>query len=317
MRKIRDLNKIVYFEAVARLSRVNTAADELAVTPSAVSQRIRSLEADMGVRLFRRVKRRLVLTEEGERFFSAATRSLSILHKAQLELSRGRTARTLVIRVAASFGQSWLAPRVADFVARHPEWDIHVDATPELTDFEAEKVDLEIRYDPDPPPGLHSRLLVTDRVLPMRTPPTKDVENPNLDETFAATRLIHTVKSRVSWRWWLDQHGLPNVDSNTGLKFDRSSMTLRAAADGLGVALETATHAFDELKAGSLQPLVPWLGTVDFPAYHLVCPARHLNRRAVRSFIDWISEAAAAHEEDRDKLLKSLGCEARIPFTTE
>ncbi len=317
MRKVQDLNSIVYFEAVARQSRVNTAADELAVSPSAVSQRIRSLEADMGVRLFRRIKRRLVLTEEGERLYEAATRSLSVLRDARRDVSRDRAGRTLVIRVAASFGQRWLAPRVADFVSLHPEWDLHIDATPELTDFEAEKVDIEIRYGSDPPPGTHTRLLVTDRVLPMRAPSSGDFGNPGLEETLASARLIHTVKARISWRWWLGRHGLRSVNSNSGLKFDRSSMALQAADDGLGVALETATLAFDELKAGRLEPLVPRLGTVDFPAYHLVCPPRHMNRRAVRLFIDWICGAAAAHEAARDELLASLGCGLRAPFRTD
>lgn len=303
------MNTIQYFEAVARHSRVNIAAEELNVSPSAVSQRIKSLEEQLGVLLFRRIKRRLVLTEEGERLYASATEALKLLRDAQMRVSHTREYRRLVIRVAASFGVRWLGRRVADFVNTHPGIELHVDATSSLTDFEKENIDLEIRYGLTPPGGLHSQSLINDQVFPMCTPKlaTAAAET-GLENFFETTTLIHTVKAAVTWRHWLDHNDFATVEDGHGLRFDRSSMSLQAAVDGVGVALETATLAMDELRSGALVPLAPEFGSISFPTYWLICPARHLNRRAVKTYREWIEMQAKAHEQQKERLLRSLGC---------
>ena len=310
-----NMNTIVYFDAVARHSRVNLAAKELLVSPSAVSQQIKSLEEQLGVLLFRRINRRLVLTEKGERLYHSAAQALKLLRTAQTHVSRAREHRSVVIRVSASFGVRWLGRRISEFVADAPEIDLHVDATSELTDFEKESVDLEIRYGPEPLSGLHSQSLIVDRVMPLCAPrlAQKALEIGH-EDVLSSTRLIHTVKATIQWREWLDLQGLEAVDDRHGLRFDRSSMSLQAAKDGLGVVLETATLAMDELKERSLVPLSPELGYIAFPTYWLSCPARHLNRRAVKTFADWVIQQAEAHEEEKSLLLASLGVTTEHPY---
>jgi LysR family glycine cleavage system transcriptional activator len=310
------MNTIQYFEAVARHSRVNIAAEELSVSPSAVSQQIKSLEEQLGVLLFRRVKRRLVLTEEGERLYASATEALKLLRDAQMRVSRTREYRRLVIRVAASFGVRWLGRRVADFVTTNPGIELHVDATSSLTDFEKENIDLEIRYGLTPPAGFHNQSLIEDRVLPMCTPKlAATAVETGLAGFLDSTTLIHTVKAAVTWRHWLDQNNFTSIEDGYGLRFDRSSMSLQAAMDGIGVVLETATLAMDELRSGALVPLAPNLGTIDFPTYWLICPPRHLNRRAVKTYREWIETQASAHELEKKRLLQSLGCGDGHPYS--
>ena len=312
-----NMNAILYFEAVARHSRVNLAAEELMVSPSAVSQQVKSLEEQLGVLLFRRVKRGLVLTEEGERFYGSANKALGLLRDAQDRAQRTRESRRLVIRVAASFGVRWLGRRLADFVHKNPGIELHVDATSEITDFEKESVDLEIRYGPEPPDGLHAESLITDMVLPMSTPRIAAAAEVGMEECLSATQLIHTVKAFATWRDWLDRQGLYDIDGNHGLRFDRSSMSLQAAVDGLGIVLETATLAMDELRNGQLVPLAPHAGTLTFPTYWLSCPVRHLNRRAVKAFATWIAAQAAAHEAEKRQLLASLGTDMETAYFSQ
>ena len=314
------LNGMVYFEAVARHSRVTTAAEELSVSPSAVSQQIKTLEETLGVRLFRRVKRRLVLTEEGERLYLSTTEALGILREARRKITRKRDTRSLILRVSASFGVRWLGPRIAGFVETNPLWDLHIDATPELTEFEKETVDLDIRYGAGNWPGLYSEAIVKDTILPLCAPDypilSRNREGDPASQLVNA-RLIHTVKAAFSWDWWLKRHGMTEIETSGGLRFDRSSMSLQAAVDGAGVVLETATLAMNELRSGALVPMFPQFGVAEFPAYWIICPNRHLNRRAVRVFCDWLRDEARAHESRKDALLASLDCTTRYELEPE
>ena len=138
MARFFNLNSIQYFEAVARHSRVSLAAEELSVSTSAVSQQIRSLETALGVPLFRRLKRRLVLTEEGERLYLSANEALRLLHGTHDRITRRHKSTSLILRVSISFGVSWLGPRIAGFIDANPRWNMHIDGTQAITDFEKE-----------------------------------------------------------------------------------------------------------------------------------------------------------------------------------
>ena len=305
------LNGMIYFEAVASLSRVTTAAEELSVSSSAVSQQIKNLEELLGVKLFRRVRRRLVLTEEGERLYISTNEALRILREARQQLSQKRTICKLNLRVATSFGSHWLGPRIIKFIEQHPDWDLHIDATPELTEFEKEYVDLDIRYGNVKSPLLYSEAILHDAVLPLCSPAFKEQklsETNDAGDILRDSRLIHTIKANLKWNWWLNHHNITGIDAHAGLKFDRSTMSLQAAMDGAGVVLETATLVMDELQKGKLVPLFPHFGVVRFPAYWIACPKRHLDRRYVNVFCEWLREEAREHEALKSALLQSLDC---------
>lgn len=311
MLKDLNLNGMRYFEAVARLGQVSRAAEELQVTTSAVSQQIRLLEQQFGVKLFRRHNRRLIPTEEGERLFNATSRAFRMVADVHSAIVRQQHNRQFIMRVSPSFGVRWLGPRIKGFLDRNPAWSVRVDATPEFTDFATEAVDLDLRYGGDSRSGMHETCVMHDFILPMCSPDyLKELseKDPDPIRQLGQAQLIDSVKTLHRWDIWLPQHGATEVPPVYALRFDRSSMAIQLASDGAGVVLESAMLAWRELAAGRLVPLSPDLPVIVFPAYHIVCPPRHTNRRIVRLFTDWMVEEGTRHEADVRAYLERCGC---------
>jgi len=312
---MRDVNlkATEYFEVVARLGGVTPAAAELGVSPSAVSQQIKLLEGQLGVRLFRREKRRLKLTLDGDRLYQTTTQAFAALRNARSTIGRQQSSGGLICRVSPSFGVRWLGPRIAEFANANPEWHIRIDATPDFTDFGTEAIDLDLRYGLGGWSGLSVTGIMSDMVLPMCSPEYLERLS-GLEDTparLAAARLIDSVKMLCSWNLWLAGNRIELGGLSTPFRFDRSSMSIEMARQGGGVALDSAILAWGELERGELVPFAPELPVVVFPAYWIVCPARHLNRRVVSRFAAWVSAAARGHEAATRGTLDRLGCTYR------
>lgn len=303
-----------YFEAVARLGTVTKAAKEIGVSPSAVSQQLRLLEEQVGVKLFRREKRRLVLTLDGDRLFQTATQAFGAIRNARGAISRQREARNLIVRVSPSFGVRWLGPRIADFAEANPDWNIRVDATPDFTAFETEAVDADLRYGLGGWTGLSVNCLMHDLVLPMCSPEYLEklrTVSPDPAEQIRAARLIDSVKALYRWDLWLASNRLDVSHLEYPYRFDRSSMSIELAKQSGGITLDSVTLCLPELQRGELVPLSPDFDVIDFPAYWFVCPPRHFNRRIVSRFSEWLQSRAAEHEATARALLTDLGCRFR------
>ncbi|SEL33282.1 LysR substrate-binding domain-containing protein [Pacificibacter marinus] len=300
MARLNSLNSYVFFEAVARRKSVTRAAEELLVSPSAVSQQVKLLEQQLGIKLFRREGRSSSLTLEGEQLFKASSAAIRMLKDAQRHLGKQHEARRLNLRVTPSFGVRWLGPRLADFVQSQPTWDLRVDAAPDPTDFDREIMDFDIRYGTAAWEGFECQPILSDQVLPLCAPAMRDDLRARFGTDPAAmlggARLIDSARALCQWDFWLHRNGL-SVESNTkSILLDRSSLALQMACDGAGVVLESLAVATGEVARGDLVPLTPTLPVVEFPAYWVVCPARHMKRRAVASFLTWISEQADLHK---------------------
>ncbi len=306
-----NLNAMNYFEAVARLGGVSKAAEELGVSASAVSQQIRQLEQQFGVRLFRREKRRLILTLDGERLFQTTTQAFRMMRDVRSAIVRQRENRHFIMRVSPSFGVRWLAPRLKGFLDANPGWDLRVDGAPDFSDFETEIVDLDLRYGAGDWSGLHQEAVVHDFVLPMCSPSylaeLKEQSGDPIGQLLKA-RLIDSVKTHFRWDFWLARHGAMGGRMVYPLRFDRSTMAIQVAADGAGVVLESATLAINELERGDLVPLSRAFEVIKVPTYWLVCPSRHTNRRIVRLFSDWMRKEGSAHDTKTADMLRGLGC---------
>jgi len=303
-----SLNSMVYFEAVARNGRVARAAEELHVSPSAVSQQLKQLEELLGISLFRRDKRQLSLTQEGEQLYLAATSAFGLLRDARKSISRLRDSHQIIMRASPSFAVRWLGPRLSDFIAEHPSWDFRVDASPDPSNFEREVVDLDIRYGKGNWAGLHSEPIIHDYLLPLCSPDylhelQQQYSTP--EDLLSKARLIDSVKTVMQWDNWLARFRIARRNDLSALRFDRSSMAIQQAVRGMGVVLDSTTLAREELLDGSLVPLVPTLGTMRFPAYWIVSPARHQSRHLVQVFSEWIKGQALQHETDMQAYLKS------------
>ncbi|KJZ19460.1 LysR family transcriptional regulator [Loktanella sp. S4079] len=309
-----NLNAMNYFEAVARLGGVSKAAEELSVSPSAVSQQIRTLEQQFGVRLFRREKRRLVLTLDGERLFQTTTQAFRMMRDVRSAIKRQRENRHFIMRVSPSFAVRWLGPRVKQFLDRVPNWDLRIDAAPDFSDFDTEVVDLDLRYGEGGWAGLHEECVLHDYVLPMCSPEylaeLKSQSDSPISQLLNA-RLIDSVKTHYRWDFWLARQGVMGERLVYPLRFDRSSMALQVARDGGGVVLESTTLAINELQSGALVPLSTAFEVIRFPAYWIVCPTRHTNRRIVRLFSDWMYSEGAAHDTRVREIIAELGCRIR------
>lgn len=311
MARLNSLNSYVFFEAVARRKSVTRAAEELLVSPSAVSQQIKLLEQQLGIKLFRREGRNSSLTLEGEQLFQASSSAIRTLKDAERHLGKQHETRRINLRVAPSFGVRWLGPRLADFVQSHPGWDLRVDAAPDPTDFDREIMDFDIRYGLSEWDGFQCQPVLSDQVLPLCSPKLRD----DLQARFGShpqdmlngAMLIDSARAVCQWDFWLRRNAL-DVSSNTkSILLDRSSLALQMAVDRAGVVLESLVVAAKELERGDLVPLTPTLPVLEFPAYWIVCPARHMKRRAVASFVSWISDQAQSHADLTENLIDQHG----------
>ena len=220
---MRDLNlkATEYFEAVARLGTVTKAAEELAVSPSAVSQQVATIETQLGVKLFRREKQRLVLTLDGDRMFQTVTQAFGAIRNARSATAHQRDLRNLTTPVRPSFGVRWLGPRIGSFAAGNPDWNIRVDATPDFSAFDTEGVDFDLRYGTGTWSGLTVLPVMHDLVLPLCSPEYLErlrqlSEDPA--EQLAQARLIDSVKMLYRWDLWLagNRIALPDLTHHVG-----------------------------------------------------------------------------------------------------
>lgn len=299
-----NLNAYLYFESVARRGSVALAAEELLVSPSAVSQQIKALELQMGIKLFRRSGRKLVMTLEGEQLYSAASAAIGILKNAKNNLSMTRETSRLNLRVTPSLGVRWLGPRLSGFVADNPQLDLRIDAAPDPTDFDREIMDLDIRYGLGSWPGLHVAPMVNDYVLPLCSPAYRDqVMDRAPQDPLAEARLIDSARALCKWDFWLHQTGHSSDSNQKKVLMDRSSMALQLALDGAGVVLESLALCANEVDTGQLVPLMPGQGAFSFTGYWIVCPDRHLKRRAVKRFLAWITQESQTYEARISEIL--------------
>ncbi|MGR3793223.1 LysR family transcriptional regulator [Vannielia sp. SX4] len=304
MARTENLNAILYFETVARRGTLSRAAEELSVSPSAVSQQIKLLEQQLGVKLFRRDGRQLSLTLEGEQLYQSAGTALRMLKDARRNLGRSRETRRLNLRVAPSFGVLWLGPRLSRFVEKHPEWELRVDAAPDPTDFDREVMDLDVRYGTGDWGGMHVEPVVDDHILPLATPEYLEALG---EDPFGKARFIDSARNLCQWDSWLLRNGIETRANRKTLLMDRSSMALQLALDGVGMVLESLVVAEREVTEGRLVPVAPKMPVLRFPAHWAICPSRYLNRKAVQIFLGWIAEEAERHGRDVEAIVARHG----------
>lgn len=304
-----SLNGMIYFEAVARHGKVARAAEELSVSPSAVSQQIKLLEEMLGVALFKRDKRQLSLTLEGERLFMASSSAFGILKNARRVISRKRDSHQLIVKVIPSFAVRWLGPRLHGFIEQYPGWDLRVDATPDPTNFEREVVDFDIRYGPSPWPGLSCTPILNDYILPMCSPDYRNelyAHSQDVQEQISHARLVDSVKATLQWEAWMARQRISRNTNAPAIRFDRSSMAIQQAVNGVGLVLESTTLALDELASGKLVPAFPELGAIKLPSYWMVSPSQHQSRKLYQLFAEWLLDEAKVHHQNTLTTLETL-----------
>ncbi|KGM34944.1 LysR substrate-binding domain-containing protein [Inquilinus limosus] len=299
------LRALAAFEAAARLESFRAAAEELALTPSAVSHQIRILEARLGLLLFNRVGRGVVLSPDGAELFGRISGSFDALAEAvEAAARRGRRARrpeVVVLRTPPSLAGNWLLPRLPAFLAAHPEIDIRVHADLRLVTegggrAEAEGVDLAIWYGDHGPPTAVP--LLAETIQPLCAPSLAARTELRAPRDLLALPLIVTRDNRVSWEGWFRRQGVALDEAFAGtLQLDPSHVAIEAAVKGLGVVLESDALAGDALRDGRLVAPFPGLG-ISWTAYWLDIAPGAMRRASVGAVRAWLLESAARPASD-------------------
>ena len=299
--RLPPLNAVRAFDAVARLGSVRAAADELAVTPAAVSQQLRVLEAHLGIALTQRKGRGIDLTDPGRTWHGEIARHLRAIALAAERVRPGR--RVVQLTVVQSFGSRWLMPRLPLFTAREPEIEVRIDASPILADLARDPFDLAIREGRGVYPDAESVLLFPLEYFPVASRAVmRTLHRRNSSIDWSRARLLHEVMFDY-WPDWIAMAGIDDVDVARGMFFSHTMLALDAAVEGQGVALAPMPMAERELQRGTLE-IVDSRRFKPGTGIHLAWPRRGLRALspAAIAFRDWvIAEAQAAQPKAHDE----------------
>jgi LysR family glycine cleavage system transcriptional activator len=276
------------FEVAARHGNFSRAGAELHITHGAVSHQMKALERELGVALFHRLRRGVELTEPGRALAATVRDALDRIARGVADL-RAPSQRALTVSVLPAFATHWLIPRLADFNRRHPEIDVNIRAGQALADFATEDVDLAVRYGGGQWAGLVAMRLADEDVFPVCSPRFNGGRLPRTLAALAKARLLHTPLQ--PWEAWFRALGVTAPSTVRGMTFSETDLLLRAAIDGLGVALSRRILAQPELDAGRLVRPLRHSVRAD-RSYFIVYPAAVQPSQRLLMFRDWLLEQA-------------------------
>lgn len=281
------------FVTVARAGRMRDAAAGLALTPGAVSQRIRELETAAGQRLFNRTRAGVELTPAGKALFDALDGPFRSIEAAGEGLEKP-SARRVRISTMGSFAANWLVPRLHGFALRHPDIDVAVETDSRIVDLRREPIDLAIRHGLGDYQGFETVRLMAPELIVVATPDLLQSRPPIREPADClAFPLLHDM-DRADWRLWFEAQGIEPRGQLKGSSFSDDHLMVRAAAAGQGLALVRDVYADGDLRAGRLVRAIEVQWPTRF-AYYAVGTAEALQKPAVRRFREWlVGEAARA-----------------------
>ena len=279
------------FEAAARRLSFKEAADELHVTQSAISHQIKSLEAFLGIALFRRTSRGVALTPDGASYLVRVSEVLDHLSSATHDIRDQHVAGTLYVRSTPAFAARWLVPRLNDFNRRYPDIELHISTSLEPANFVDDGVDVDIRFGTVASSDLHAEPFLKSSRFPVASPALVAGGPPlRRPHDLHSYILLHN-EIEDGWAQWFACAGVEHVEPDPGPRFEHCNLTLRAASEGQGIALAYGVLVKADLSAGRLVRLF----RTCLPAtviYSLVCPRNSLNHPRVNAFRNWLTTAA-------------------------
>lgn len=314
------LNALNAFEVAARHQSFSKAAEELHVTPAAVSQQIRMLEELMGVQLFHRLNRGLALTDAGKSGLAKLQDGFRNVSEAVHQIRSEPASTRLDVWMAPSFASKWLMPRLSRFTEHHPEIDLRISASADLVDTDSSapslseeilrqhQVDMAIRFGKGQYPGCDVERLVRVNALPMCAPALlRDESRPlRTPQDLSNHILLHDetpYEGRPDWQSWLTAVGANSVDGARGLRFNRVSLALAAAVEGQGVVLSLEQLAMNDLDKGKL--VIAFDHRVELQqAYHVITLKDVSTDDRVSAFKCWLFEEVR-RDSQRTRTVKS------------
>jgi LysR family glycine cleavage system transcriptional activator len=291
--RLPPLNSLKAFEAVVRHMSFTQAANELYVTPAALSYQIKQLETVLGIKLFNRLNRAIELTDQAKLIYPGIQQAFEQLNASMRLLERHNSSNVLVVSAGPAFTAKWLAPRLYRFLALHPHIDARISASLALTNLKTDDVDVAIRFGRGEYPECCAVKLFDDYVTPMCSPQFLAAhEGLNL-ETLCAQTLIHddthtTNKFTIAcWKDWFKSVNLAYKPQRKALRFNVADHALNAAVSGAGVVLGRKALAQNDLDADRLVMPFEKKIKVDFSFYALSLKER-ANEKSIKAFRNWL-----------------------------
>ena len=288
--RLPPLNSLRLFEASARLLSFKNAAEELLLTPSAVSHGIQSLEDWLGAPLFIRTTKGLVLSEAGSTYIPIVRQALDLLASGSAKIVNKHRLGQLSISAAPTFGARWLLPRLHKFRELHPEIHIVIDTSHERAELSDAGVDLAIRMGRGNWQGIIADTLLAEEMVPVCAPSIRDRVRELADIEQAPP--IHVTTASEDWAVWAAETGRPSPDPSKGFRFDTIHMAFQAACQGLGVAIGRKPLVTPELESGSLVEI--WEPVFSNTSYWLVAAETRSDDPRIVAFRSWILEEVKA-----------------------
>jgi LysR family glycine cleavage system transcriptional activator len=304
-RSLPPLNALRAFEAAARHLSLVRAANELNVTPAAISHQVRLLENHIGSLVFERNRRGLALTEAGTAGLRDVREAFAHLSAAMDAIDSLGETRTLSVSVAPFFAANWLLPRLESFEREHPEIDVRVSASMQLAEFALDRIDAAIRYGGGAYSGVFfEKLRITESVIPVCSPDLARAGALRTPRDLLSLTLLHDDSpdndpSCPNWKMWMRAASGDDADADRGPRYNQTSLVIEAAILGRGVALAKSTLAAADIEAGRLVRPTDSERPVDF-AYYFVTPRPKLNLPKVVYFRDWLRRQTSNEGDQRE-----------------
>lgn len=279
------------FEAVARRRSFALAAAELHLTASAISHQVSRLEAHLGIRLFERSAHGVRLSPAGEHYRLHVGAALNAIATATDDLKQG-IRNSLYVHSAPSFASLWLMPRLHRFAQAYPDISLNLSAAHTPSDFALGQSDIDIRYGIPQWGDLVVEPLFVESLVPLASPAFIKVHKLKRVEQLLEVPLIQSNVSIVQWSDWFARYTHLRAPERFTLRFDRAQMSLDAATQGLGVALESAMNAGGHLAQGKLKAPFGMEQAIRVKAHFAVYPERHAKRPALEAFLAWLHSEA-------------------------
>jgi LysR family glycine cleavage system transcriptional activator len=294
------LNALRAFEAAARGGSYVAAADELDVSPAAVSQQVRNLEDFLGRQLFMRFNNRVVLTDAGQAVFAGAASALQAISALTEQVMSGQSRSRLVISVLPSIAQYWLEPQLAEFLLQDMAVRVDIRVEEDPVDFARYNIDLRMCYGTNLYPDMTTVPLIHDEVLPLCSP-SYLLRNPQAsigmthvpDDDLIHTNWGPSFVSHPAWQAWFASRGIARPQESKGYRVGMSSLALGLARDGVGVALGQRLMGSVDIASGRLVAVSDRTLPLGHP-YALVHPPSKIGKPGLRSLIDWLIRKAGA-----------------------
>ena len=292
MASLPPVTNLQAFEAVARRRSFALAAAELHLTASAISHQVARLESHLGVRLFERSAHGVRISAAGELYLSRVGGALSAIAAATEDLRQG-VSNSLYVHSAPSLASLWLMSRLHTFARAYPDISLNLSAAHTPSDFELGQADIDLRYGVPNWPDLVVEPLFEERIVPLASPAFIQEHRLKRPEHLLGVKLIQSNVSVVQWSDWFAAFTDKRAPDRFAVRFDRAQMSLDAATQGLGVALESTTIAKRHIAERKLRPVFGLERAIKVKAHFAVYPARHAKRPPVEAFLTWVHGEAS------------------------